>query len=45
MPKVLDRCVRKVKKKGKSESRAYAICSKSTGYVKKKNGGWKKKKK
>lgn len=42
MPKVLERCVRKVKKK-KGVRSAWAICSKSTGYVKKKGGGWEKK--
>lgn len=42
MPKVLDRCVKKVKKKGHSESSAYAICSKSTGWKRAKGGGWKK---
>lgn len=26
MPKKLDRCVRKLKRKGKSESAAWAIC-------------------
>ena len=43
MPKVLERCVAKVKKKGVKN--AWAVCSKSTGYVKKKGGGWVKKKK
>lgn len=45
MPKKLDRCVKKVKKQGKDESSAYAICSASTGYKRKKSGGWRKGKK
>jgi hypothetical protein len=44
MPKILDKCVKKVKKQGKSKSSAYAICVKSTGWKKKKGGGWTKKK-
>lgn len=44
MPKKLDRCVRKVKKNSPGVN-AWAVCSKSTGYVKKKGGGWKKRKK
>ena len=44
MPKSLMNCVRKVKKKGHDESSSYAICSKSTGWAKKKGGGWKNKK-
>jgi len=44
MPKKLEDCVKKVQRKGYTEDQAYAICSKSTGYVKKKGGGWKKKK-
>ena len=42
MPKKLERCVKKVKKQGKEESDAYAICSASTGIKRKKGGGWKK---
>lgn len=42
MPKKLDRCVKKVKKQGKKEDQAYAICSKSTGIKRKKGGGWTK---
>lgn len=42
MPEKLERCVNKVKKQGKDESSAYAICSSSTGIKKKKGGGWKK---
>lgn len=45
MPAKLDRCIKKVKKQGKDESSAYAICSSSTGYKRKKDGGWKKVKK
>ena len=52
MPAKIDRCVKRVsktikpKKKGQSKkSAAYAVCSRSTGYVKKKGGGWKKTKK
>lgn len=41
MPAKLDRCVKKVKKQGKDESSAYAICSTSTGIKRKKGGGWK----
>jgi len=40
MPAKLDRCVRKVMKKGKSKSQAYGACVKSTGIKKKKGGGW-----
>ena len=43
MPKKLMDCVSDLKSQGKSESEAYAICSKSTGWVKSK-GGWKNKK-
>ena len=42
MPAKLDRCVKDVKKQGKDESSAYAICSSSTGIKRKKGGGWKK---
>jgi len=45
MPAKLDRCVGYLKKSGKSESSAYAICSASTGIKKKKGGGWTKGKK
>ncbi len=44
MPKKLDSCVKKVKKQGKDESAAYAICSDSTGIKRKKGGGWTKSK-
>jgi len=43
MPKKLERCVKKVRKKGKSKSAAWGICSKSTGIKRKKGGGWSKK--
>ena len=42
MPAKLDRCVKKVKRQGKDESSAYAICSSSTGWKRKKGGGWRK---
>jgi hypothetical protein len=45
MPKKLDRCVRKVRRKGYTKSQAYAICSKSTGWARGKGGKWVKKKK
>jgi hypothetical protein len=45
MPKKLDRCVRKVMRKGYTKSQAYAICSKSTGWVRGPGGKWIKKKK
>jgi hypothetical protein len=41
MPKKLEDCVSDLKAQGKSESEAYAICGKSTGWVRKKGGGWK----
>ena len=44
MPAKLDRCVRKVRRKGATKSQAYARCVKSTGIKKKKGGGWTKKK-
>lgn len=44
MPKVIDRCVRKQKRKGISESWAYGRCVKSTGWARKEGGGWKSKK-
>jgi len=40
MPKELDDCVSKVKAQGKTESEAYAICSKSTGWKRGKGGTW-----
>jgi hypothetical protein len=44
MPKKLERCVRKVRAKGKVRS-PYAVCAKSTGIKRKKGGGWTKGKK
>ena len=44
MPQVLDKCVSALKKKGMAEDRAYAICTVSTGWKKKKGGGWTKRK-
>lgn len=48
MPQKYERCVRKVKaqnrKKGTKKVNPYAVCSASTGYVRKKGGGWRKKK-
>jgi len=51
MPKVYDRCVKRVsktikpRKKGQTRKQAaHAVCSKSTGYVRKRGGGWRKKK-
>ena len=40
MPKKLERCVRKVRRKGKGKSAAYGICVKSTGIKRKRGGGW-----
>ncbi len=45
MPKALDDCVKKLKKKGHTWDSAYAICAESTGIKKKKGGGWAKGKK
>jgi len=42
MPAKLERCVKKVRKSGKSKSNAYGICVKSTGIKRKKGGGWTK---
>ena len=42
MPKKLDRCVKKVRKTGKSKDAAYGICADSTGIKRKKGGGWTK---
>lgn len=38
MPKKLDSCVKQVKKQGKQESAAYAICNASLNKAKKKKG-------
>lgn len=43
MPKVLERCVKKVKSSGTAKD-PWAICVKATGYKRKKGGGWTKKK-
>ena len=45
MPAILDRCVKDLMAQGKSESRAHGICVASTGWKRKKGGGWTKKKK
>jgi hypothetical protein len=45
MPAKLERCVQHVIEQGKDKSSAYAICSKSTGYVKAGKHSWRKKKK
>ena len=45
MPKQLEDCVKKVRRKGYTKSEAYAICSKATGWVRGKGGEWVKKKK
>lgn len=42
MPAKLDRCVKKLRKKGKSKGQAYGACVKSTGIKRKKGGGWTK---
>ena len=42
MPAKMDRCVKAVKKSGKTESQAYGACVKSTGIKRKKGGGWTK---
>jgi len=47
MPAKLDRCVRKVRaknRKSKKKVNPYAVCVTSTGYKRKKGGGWTKKK-
>jgi len=43
-PPQLDRCVEQVMAKGYSKDSAYAICVESTGWKKRKGGGWTKKK-
>jgi hypothetical protein len=43
MPKKLDDCVQGVIKSGKKNGEAYAICAKSTGWVRGPNGTWVKK--
>jgi len=44
MPKELEGCVQGIKKSGKPEEEAYAICAKKTGWVRKKEGGWRNEK-
>ncbi|DAD54690.1 TPA: hypothetical protein [Thermocrinis Great Boiling Spring virus] len=44
MPAKLDRCVRKVMRKGYDKQSAYAICSTSTGWKRAKGGKWVKRK-
>ena len=41
MPEKLERCLRKVRRKGGVKS-PYAVCVASTGIKKKKGGGWTK---
>jgi len=43
MPAKLERCVKHVQDQGKDKNSAYAICSKSTGWVKSGKHTWKKK--
>lgn len=45
MPAKLERCVRKLRRKGRPKSSAWAICVKSTGIKRKKGGGWTKRRK
>jgi len=42
MPTKLDRCIKQLIKQGMSKREAYAICGDSTGYIPKKDDGWKK---
>ena len=44
MPKKLMDCVKELMKKGHDQSSAYAICEKSTGWKRKKGGGWRNEK-
>ena len=39
MPKKLERCVEKVKRNSPNAN-PYAVCAESTGWVRKKGGGW-----
>ena len=41
MPVKLERCISHLKAQGKSESSAYGICCKATGWKKARGGGWK----
>ena len=43
MPRKLERCVAKVRRNSPGAN-PYAVCAKSTGWVKKKGGGWRNKK-
>ena len=48
MPAKLERCVRKVSAKNKGRKKKvnpWAVCSNATGYVRKRGGGWTKKRK
>ncbi len=45
MPAILERCVKSLKAEGYPSSRAWAICSKKTGWKKAKGGGWVKREK
>jgi hypothetical protein len=40
MPKKLERCVQHVMDTGKTKDQAYGACAKSTGWKRKKGGGW-----
>jgi len=44
MPAKLKSCVEKVRRKSKGKVNPYAVCAKSTGWVRKKGGGWRNKK-
>jgi len=44
MPKQLEKCVQDLIDTGKKKDDAYAICASSTGWIRKKGGGWKNKK-
>ncbi len=48
MPKILEKCVKDVTRKNQGKKKKvnpWAVCSAATGWVKKKGGGWIKKKK
>lgn len=42
MPTVLERCVKTLIGEGYSSARAWAVCSKKTGWKKAPGGGWRK---
>ena len=44
MPASIKKCVKDVEAQGKDKSAAYGICAKSTGWVRKKGGGWRNEK-